>query len=510
MNDSIGLTSSGAHIGSEFLTHPAPGSHLVQFYEGEEFLVAAVCAYLGAGLRAGDQVVAIVTRPHARAIGARLSELGFDVEDSSARGQLVIIDAQHMLSQFMQSELPDEVLFREQIARLLAILSDSEPRLSAADTVADSNRPPSPVRVRAYGEMVDVLARSGNARAAVALEELWSQVCERHSFALLCAYDLASFQQVEDIQRFSDVCTRHSHVLPAERFAKCEGRAARLREVTRLQQCAAALDREVQKRLELEESLRNALRAHSRVEDELLATVKRERESRARADASQAFKEVFLGVLGHDLRNPLNTILTTTRLMLMRRELEPEAHKRLARVVASGERMHRMIEQILDATRTRLTSGIVVQLGEPRDLVPLVAEAVSELRLAHPDVGIELLAPEPCLARIDPERMSQVVENLLENAVAHGDPARGVRVSVEVRDGTICVGVLNFGAAIDSVSQSLLFDPWKRGGRPEGRSAGLGLGLYISQHVVRAHGGNIAVESTAQAGTRFEIRLPRP
>lgn len=511
MEETRGGTSGRLQIAAEYLSQPAERSHAVQIYEDESFLIDSVCEFIGAGLRAGEQVLAIATRAHAQAVQARLAEQGLAIDVATERGQLVTLDAPLLLLQFMSSELPDPVLFREQVARACALLHGAAHRRERAAGSPEPNRAaPSALRVRVYGELVDLLARAGNARGAILVEQLWNEVCERHAFALLCAYDLRSFQHADDAERFRDVCNFHSHVLPTETFVACRDRAERLREVCRLQQAARALEHEVRKRVELEGMLRSALTAHNRVEDELLATVKREREARARADASLAFKEVFLGVLGHDLRNPLNTILTTTRLMLMRRELEPETHKRLGRVVASGERMHRMIEQILDATRLRLTAGIVVQLGEASDIVSLVSDIVSEARAAHPAISIELDAPAPCLARIDPQRMAQVLANLLDNAVAHGDPARGIRAAAGLRDGTVCVSVHNYGAPIDAEAQALLFEPFSRGGRPQGRSSGLGLGLYVSQHVVRAHGGNIAVESSDRAGTRFEIRLPLP
>jgi signal transduction histidine kinase len=510
VDESIGLTSRATqHIAAEYLSHPAERSHTVQFYEGEEFLIDAVCEFISAGLRAGDQVLAIATAPHVRAITARLTGFGIATDDANARGQLMLIDAQQMLSEFMLTELPDAVLFREQIARTLTTLHDAVHR---RDATARPGQELGSSRggVRVYGEMVDVLARGGNLRAAIVLEELWSEACQRHALAILCACDLGSFEHAGDAEGFADVCRNHSHVLPTERIVACHDRVARLREVSRLQQHGRALEQEVRKRIELEGMLRSALSAHNHIEDELFATVKRERESRARADASLAFKEVFLGVLGHDLRNPLNTILTTARLMLMRRELEPETHKRLGRVVASGERMQRMIEQILDATRTRLAAGIVVSLGEASDIVQLVTDVVGDTRAAHASASLALHAPEPCIARVDSQRMAQVLANLLDNAVVHGDPERGIRVSAALRDGTVCISVHNYGAPIDPESHALLFEPFKRGGRPQGRSSGLGLGLYISQHVVRAHGGNIAVESSEKAGTRFEIRLPRP
>ena len=115
-----------------------------------------------------------------------------------------------------------------------------------------------------------------------------------------------------------------------------------------LQQRARSLESEIARRKELETALRDALRERTRIEEDLRASVKREQAARVRAEANDAFKEVFLGILGHDLRNPLNTVLTTARLMTMRRELPPESQKRLGRIITSGVRMQKMIEQILD------------------------------------------------------------------------------------------------------------------------------------------------------------------
>jgi signal transduction histidine kinase len=505
VEDPIGLRRAETqHVGSEYLLQPIERSHTVQFYDGEAFLIEAVCKFVGAGLQTDERVLVIATRERLRAVDARLNSLGFDAGDATARGRLMTIDAQQMLSQFMAGDLPDEDLFNQQLARTLDAFDAAQPRESTVEVKTFG-----PTRVRVYGEMVDALARAGNVRGAIALEQLWSEVGRRYGFTVLCAYNLSSFQRAGDAVHFAGVCELHSHVLPTESFACCPDRVERLREVCRLQQSARALEHEVAHRLELEDAVRSALSDRSRIEDELVATVKREREARARADASQAFKEVFLGMLGHDLRNPLNTILTTARLMLMRRELEAETAKRIVRLVSSGERMQRMIEQILDATHTRLSAGIVVQLGDPCDLVPLVRQVTSEMRAANTNHSIELDAPAPCLARINTARMEQVLANILGNAIAHGDPARGIRVSALVRDGTVCVTVHNYGVPIDPENQAMLFEPFKRGGKPQGRSSGLGLGLYISQHVVRAHGGNIAVDSSEGGGTQFEIRLPR-
>ena len=222
------------------------------------------------------------------------------------------------------------------------------------------------------------------------------------------------------------------------------------------------------------------------------------------------FRETFLGVLGHDLRNPLNTILTTSRL-LAAREQQPEDRKRLERMMSSGVRMQRMIEQLLDLTRARLAGGIPVRLSErPLELAPIVSKIVEETRAAHPGVPIELRVEGLAAARADADRFEQVVSNLLGNAVAHGDPAVPVRVSLGDRDGDVSVAVWNGGPPIDPAFLPLLFNPFAGAGKPQGRSAGLGLGLYISERIVVAHGGRLLVRSTAKDGTTFEVILPGP
>ena len=481
-----------AHIAADLLRKPPPRSHTVQFYEGERFLVDTLARYFQAGLEAQERVLAILTAEHRREVIARVEALGCDAQGAQQSGMLVLRDARETLSLFMLGDVLDLALFHALLARTLSELT--------ADCPATN--------IRAYGEMVDLLVQDGKLSAAIQLEELWNDASARHGFVLLCTYSIDNFQSSAAREQFADVVARHSHVLPTEEFCELDDRAASLREISLLQQRARRVDYERRERKELEQSLSQAQVGKALFEEELRAALWREREARGRVEASHAFKEVFLGMLGHDLRNPLNTILTTLRLALMQPELGDELRRRLSRVLSSSERMQRMVEQILDATRARLSAGIPVRL-DANDLVPLIRNTVADLRAAHHGRDIRLSTPADCCARIDPERFSQVLANLLNNAIVHGDPKRPICVSAEAADGTLSVAVHNYGL-IEPRVMSLLFDPWKRGVAPQGRSAGLGLGLYISQHVVRAHGGNIGVESSESGGTRFEIRLPCP
>lgn len=224
---------------------------------------------------------------------------------------------------------------------------------------------------------------------------------------------------------------------------------------------------------------------------------------------NEDFKETFLGVLGHDLRNPLNTILTTVRVLCMRGNIDADTVKRLERVIASGVRMQRMIEQLLDVTRARLAGGIPIELSPTAvPLAPLVTKIVDEIRAAHPSAKIELLVDGGCAARVDTDRFEQVVSNLIDNAVAHGDVTRPILVVLSCRKGEVTLSIENHGAPIPREFIPLLFNPFARVEKPAGRSAGLGLGLYISERIMDAHGGKLSVDSSAELGTRFVITLP--
>jgi signal transduction histidine kinase len=470
---------------------PEAHTHAVQFYEEESFLFDTVAHFIAAGLKGDDHVVVIATNAHRTGFLHRVGPAAAD--PAIDEGRLTLLDAEETLARFMVGGMPDPDLFREVLARLM--------------TTAEGEA--SPRRIRAYGEMVDLLWRQGNSTAAIRLEELWGEATQAHSLTLLCAYLMGNFYREGDSEQFMQVCRNHSHVIPTEKFGRADDAHARLREISLLQQRAHALESEIGQRKQLEGALRNALRERTKIEEDLRASVKREKEARLRAEASDAFKEMFIGILGHDLRNPLNTILTTARLMSMRQDASPaERDKKLGRVVASGIRMQRMIEQLLDLTRARLADGIPVQRGEERDLAALVTKIVDEIRTANPTRTIELVT-EPCAASVDADRLEQVVSNLLANAVIHGDSAQRIHVELAARGELASISVHNFGTPIDADLMPRLFDPFQRAGRQPGCAEGLGLGLYISERIVSGHGGKIEVHSTKETGTRFEITFPR-
>ena len=220
------------------------------------------------------------------------------------------------------------------------------------------------------------------------------------------------------------------------------------------------------------------------------------------------FGELFSGVLAHDLRNPLSTLVMGTELLLGD-ATDPRGRITLTRMQNSGRRMTRMIEQLLDLTRSRSAGGLAVTRTS-MDLGELAESVVNELSLAFPERRIEVERRGDTRGAWDPDRLAQVISNLVGNAVQHGAAEGVVTVMVDGSNpARIELRTHNFGA-IPAAYLPSLFDPFRRAGAATTRqqSQGLGLGLYITKLIADAHDGSVTVDSGA-GGTTFQVVLPR-
>ena len=219
------------------------------------------------------------------------------------------------------------------------------------------------------------------------------------------------------------------------------------------------------------------------------------------------FNELFVGILGHDLRNPLMAITTAAQLALRRADSEALL-KPLRRILTSGERMGRMVAQLLDFTRLRVADGFHIEAA-PVDLLPLLRNIVDEVDDSHPERVLRLDHRGDTDGMWDSDRLSQLFSNLIANAAQHCQPDSVVTVSL---DGSapdqVHVQIHNLGS-IDADLLAKLFEPLAGGNRRRDGSRGLGLGLFISREIARAHGGRIDVKSDTVAGTTFAVSLPR-
>jgi two-component system, sensor histidine kinase and response regulator len=216
--------------------------------------------------------------------------------------------------------------------------------------------------------------------------------------------------------------------------------------------------------------------------------------------------EMFAAVLGHDLRSPLSAILSSA-YQIQRHSEDQSAREAATRMLVSGRRMGRMIDDMLDLARARLGGGIPLQ-PEPVDLRVLVQRVVREHQAAFPERHIDLHEDGDLSGQWDPIRLAQVASNLIGNALQHGERNESIRVRL---DGThaqwATFSVSNAGMIAPAVLPHL-FDPLAGGQQPN-RGRGLGLGLYIVQQIVQAHRGSVEVQSNNGTHTVFSVKVPR-
>jgi signal transduction histidine kinase len=218
------------------------------------------------------------------------------------------------------------------------------------------------------------------------------------------------------------------------------------------------------------------------------------------------FQQLLVGIVSHDLRNPLGVVIGSAGMLLPRIQ-EPRSAKFVERILANGQRASRIVSDLLDLTRTRLGAGIPI-VPERVNLSDLLRELVEEVRVAYPTRAVDLDSAPEVVGIWDPDRLAQVVSNLLNNAIQYGPADDPVRVTLRRSGANVVLEVQNAGPAIPPALLQHIFDPFKRGERTRGTEKGLGLGLYIVQHIVAGHGGRVEARSSDSEGTTFTVTLP--
>lgn len=224
-------------------------------------------------------------------------------------------------------------------------------------------------------------------------------------------------------------------------------------------------------------------------------------------------RNLFLGVLGHDLRNPVGAAYMGGARWLVRSGL-PDAQqaRAAAEIVRVSDRAIHILNDLLVLARSSFGTELSV-VREEMDLGELCHDLQREFRALQPDRKVEVTYLGETDCRLDRSRMGQVISNLISNALQYGDATTPVRVHVRGDEAErLTVSVQNFGRAISSERMSTIFQSWMRGQTVESKDDGgthLGLGLYIAKLIVEAHGGTIHVTSNDTDGTTFNLSLPR-
>ncbi|AKJ01844.1 Chemotaxis protein methyltransferase CheR [Archangium gephyra] len=237
--------------------------------------------------------------------------------------------------------------------------------------------------------------------------------------------------------------------------------------------------------------------------------VTRHKEQEAELRRRVEFEQQLIGIVSHDLRNPINAITLAAHALLRREELDARATKSASRILSSAERATRMIRDLLDFTQARLGGGISLE-RRPTDLRHLVDQVLDEVGVAWPERHLEVRQRGCTRGDWDSDRMAQVVSNLVTNALKYSPMDTPVSVELRGGDEAVELWVHNDGPPIPPELLPRLFEPLQRGTLQADRaSRSIGLGLYIVKHLVEAHGGTVAARSGQGRGTTFTVRLPR-
>jgi signal transduction histidine kinase len=223
-------------------------------------------------------------------------------------------------------------------------------------------------------------------------------------------------------------------------------------------------------------------------------------------------ENMFLAILGHDLRNPLGTVLTGATFIMRATDVPSKYVLAATRIFNSGQRMSKLIGDLIDFTRTHLGSGIPIK-PKRMNLAEVCMNVVEELRTSHPERIIDFrgFAREDVFA--DDDRLAQVFSNLIGNALQYGARHLPIGVSISSTAEEVSVAVNNKGPVIPAKKLGNVFEPLVRLTVRENpddlRETSLGIGMFIAREIVNAHNGTITVESNEADGTTFRITVPR-
>lgn len=224
-------------------------------------------------------------------------------------------------------------------------------------------------------------------------------------------------------------------------------------------------------------------------------------------DARQTaeLREQFIALLGHDLRNPLSSIMSGAQLML-RRSKEPAITGIAEHMLTATHRASRLVDDVLDFARGRLGNGIPLNIRDCNKLHETLAHIVSEMQSSYPQRRLRCEIESLATIRCDSDRLAQLLSNLLANALTHGASDGVVQLSARIEAGHFILAVNNQGEPIPAERLAHLFQPYWR--EPSSTQSGLGLGLYIANEIALSHGGGMQATSTSDVGTTFIFSMP--
>jgi PAS domain S-box-containing protein len=249
----------------------------------------------------------------------------------------------------------------------------------------------------------------------------------------------------------------------------------------------------------------------TRLQEEHVALLERERVARAHAEALNRAKDEFLATLSHELRTPLNAILGWARMLELGAHDPAVMHKAVRVIARNAELQAHLIEDLLDMSRV-VTGKLVLEL-QPVSLVSVIEAAVETVKPVCEAKGVALrVSLDPCATTLsgDPARLQQVVWNLLSNAIKFTPSGGWIAVTLEYQHDHAQVTLTDSGAGIDAGLLPFVFERFRQGDSSTTRThGGLGIGLALVRHFVELHGGAVSACSDGEGkGATFVVTLP--
>lgn len=455
------------------------GDHLVQFYEDDSFLACTVADFSVPALLAGEGVVLITTENHSLEISIEMKKRLPRMEEYLSSGQLVMLDAQDTLNKFMVNGSPDPDKFKPLIGGTISHMLSKFPR------------------VKAFGEMVDLLWRENNLHGTIALEKLWTELSTSLDFTLLCAYSMENFNEEKDGMAFHQICHSHTHVIPSEQVMQIKNADEQLRIIAMLQQQSRALHKQTQ---------------------DLEAEIQKKNEAEKALQHTLHLRDEFLSIAAHEMKTPLTSL--RLQIQILQKNLGGEFNPALLDKVRSSvdrsdyqaKRLTNLIDQLLDLARIRL--GKLKLEFAPMELCEVTDKVFSNLKQEtimgdnkwFEKNSITFSYDGPVLGNWDKTRIKQIISNLLTNAVKYGDN-QPINVHITSTDKEAIIAIQDHGIGIDKDLQHKIFQRFERATNPN-YYAGMGLGLYIVRELVEAHHGSVTVKSILGEGSLFKVTLP--
>jgi signal transduction histidine kinase len=220
-------------------------------------------------------------------------------------------------------------------------------------------------------------------------------------------------------------------------------------------------------------------------------------------------RDRFLAILGHNLRTPIGVMVTSTRFILDTGHVSEEHRGLMTLMETTARRMNRLVDDLLDFTRTRFGDTIPIDSNE-MDAAQVIDDVAAEVRAAYPNSVIDIRSSGDTRGCWDGARLRQAITNLVSNAVHHGTQGAPIQVVADGSGADVMISVRNQGVPMtpDDIER-MLTGVQQLGAPRHGDRRHLGLGLFIVNKIVRAHGGSMTIDSSAEMGTAFTVRLPR-